>query len=215
MDRKFWFDSWDEGGFKTSFHRPDVHRYILQYLTPEFLKGKRVLVPLCGKSVDLVYFSAHAEHVIGVELVEKAVIQFFQEQNMPYVRQGDNFLASGLTLLCRDFFDLTTEDIGAIDLIYDRASLVALPEPMRLKYIDKINELLPVEGQQFVNTIEYEPSHAEPPFSIDGEQLRLYYGQKYQIEHLENQQIPDHGLIRAWGLHWVKEHGFLLTRMKE
>lgn len=212
METQFWIDSWKEGGFKTSFHRPTTHRYILKHLTPDFLRGKRVLVPLCGKSVDMVYFREHASHVVGIELAEEAIYQFFDEQQISFVRNGNRFEAEGLTLICENLFALSAEEVGHIDLIYDRASLVALPEPMRLSYVSKIHELLPNGGQQFINTLEYAPYRPEPPFSVPLADLQLYYGQTHAIEHLEQPLIPDHGLIRVWGLEYVKEHGFLLTK---
>ncbi len=212
MKKQFWLNSWDEGGFKTSFHRPDIHPYILKYLTPEKLHGKRLLVPLCGKSIDLVYFAQHAEHVVGVELSEKAIYQFFDEQELPFTQEGSRFESGNLTLLQMDFFALEPSDIGVIDWVYDRAALVALPLSMRLEYIQKIHYLLPPTAQQFINTLEYFPLQAEPPFSISAAEVASYYGQHFEIEHLESPLVPDHGLIRRWGLEFVKEHGFLLTR---
>ncbi|MEZ4904813.1 MAG: hypothetical protein R2822_25215 [Spirosomataceae bacterium] len=71
MEAKFWFDSWDKGGFYTSFHRKDIHPFVLNHLTPEELTGKTILVPLCGKSLDMMYLATFAEKVIGVEIVER------------------------------------------------------------------------------------------------------------------------------------------------
>lgn len=212
MEKQFWIESWDEGGFKTSFHRKEVHPYILEYLTPEKLKGKRVLVPLCGKSVDLIYFKKYAKHVVGVELAEEAVGQFFEEQNLSFTKNGNCFESDNLTLINTDFFSLTSLDVGKIDLVYDRAALVALPLSMRLNYVEKIKEILPSSAQQFVNTLEYSPIKEEPPFSISPEDLVAYYGNTFEVEHLKSPLIPNHGLIRCWGLDYVKEHGFLLTR---
>jgi thiopurine S-methyltransferase len=212
MEQEFWLASWEEGGRKTSFHRRDVHPYILKYLPSHQLKGKRVLVPLCGKSVDLIYFAQHAEAVIGVELAEKAVHQFFIEQALPYTRVGNRYSSGNLTIFQGDFFAQSLVQLGTIDLVYDRAALVALPLEMRLRYIDKIHQLLPKAAQQFVNTLEYAPLKAEPPFSISPSDLQEYYGQAFKIEHLEAPLVPQHGLIRVWGLDYIREHGFLLTR---
>ena len=212
MDAQFWFDSWEEGGFKTSFHRRDIHPYIIRYFPPEKLQNMRVLVPLCGKTLDLEYFRQNASYVTGVELVKKAICQFFEEQELEYECNGNRFEAKGITIINDDFLTLTRQDIGQIDLIYDRASLVALPISMRLDYIEKINELLPIGGQQFVNTLEYSPFMGEPPFSVTPDEVKKYYGQTHHIQHLEEPMIPKHGLIRKWGLDYVKEHGFLLTK---
>lgn len=212
MEAQFWIDSWNIGGTKTSFHRRDIHPYLFKHLPPVTLQGKRVLVPLCGKTLDLLYFRDYADHVIGVELVEKAVQQFFAEQQIPYVQRGNRYESARLTLICGDFFALTTADVAAIDLIYDRASLVALPFPMRQRYIQQVQELLPVGGQQFVNTLEYAPLLPEPPFSITPEEVATYYGATHQIQHLEAPVLPEHGMVRKFGLYYLKEHGFLLTK---
>src|SRR5579859_4822434 len=82
MEPEFWYRSWQEEGSKTSFHRKDIHPYVQKQAGPDVLQGKQVLVPLCGKTLDLMWFRTHASHVTGVELVEKAVLQFFREQNL-------------------------------------------------------------------------------------------------------------------------------------
>src|SRR5262245_48847256 len=104
MEAEFWFDSWDRGGYHTSFHRRDVHPFVEAHTSAERFAGARVLVPLCGKTNDLLHYRRFASHVIGVELVEKAVLQFFAENQIAYERVGDRFEADGLTLLCADFF---------------------------------------------------------------------------------------------------------------
>jgi thiopurine S-methyltransferase len=212
MEAQFWIDSWHIGGSKTSFHRRDIHPYLSKHLPPATLQGKRVLVPLCGKTLDLLYFRDHAAHVIGVELVETAVQQFFAEHNLPFVKRGNRYEAERLTLICGDFFALTPADVGPLDLIYDRASLVALPLPMRLRYIQQVQALLPVGGQQFVNTLEYAPLLPEPPFSITPDEVAAYYGATHQIQHLEAPVLPEHGMVRKFRLRYLKEHGFLLTK---
>lgn len=212
MDTQFWLDSWYEGGFKTSFHRRDIHPFILRHFPPQALTGRRILVPLCGKTLDMEYFRQHAQHVIGVELAENAIHQFFEEQRLTYQRYDNRFEAEGLTIICGNFFDISVQNVGKIDMVYDRACLVALPLSMRLQYIKKIHELLPKGGQQFVNTIEYKLSKGEPPFSVSPDELASYYGLTHQIQHLEAVNIPNHGLIRRWGLKYVIEHGFILTR---
>lgn len=211
MKKQFWLNSWEEGGFKTSFHRKDIHPYLLKHLPPSKLQGKRVLVPLCGKSVDLVYFAQHAEEVIGVELSQKAVDQFFEEQELEYQQAGSFYKSGNLTLIQGDFFNLEPAEIGEIDLVYDRAALVALPLSMRLQYIQKVKELLPHHAQLFINTLEYFPLQQQPPFSISATDLASYYGEQFDIQHLESPLVPNHGLIRCWGLDFVKEHGFWLT----
>ena len=91
MKKQFWSDSWQQGGFKTSFHKTETHPFIKKHLTPSVLKGKRILVPLCGKSVDLVYFKTYAAEVIGVEFVTEAINQFFSEQELTYSKSKNSY----------------------------------------------------------------------------------------------------------------------------
>lgn len=212
MKKNFWENSWDEGGYKTSFHKKDVHPYILKHLPPSKLKNKTILVPLCGKSVDLIYFRNYAHHVIGIEFIKEAIDQFFKEQQLPYKQLANSYFSDKLTIINSDFFNISVNDIGHIDLVYDRAALVALPPDLRTKYIKKIQELLPVGAQQFINTLEYYPTKLEPPFSITPKEVSSYYGHSHVITHIENQNIENHGLKRVWGLEYVREHGFIATK---
>lgn len=212
MKKHFWKDSWDQGGYKTSFHKKDVHPYIHKHLPPSKLLNKTILLPLCGKSVDLIYFRNYAAHTIGVEFIKEAVDQFFEEQQLPYKKIGNVYFADKLTIINSDFFTLSADEIGHIDLLYDRACLVALPTDLRANYIKKAQELLPSGSQQFINTLEYYPTKLEPPFSVPPNEVRAYYEHSHTIKHLENKTVENHGLKRAWGLEYVKEHGFIATR---
>jgi thiopurine S-methyltransferase len=214
MHPQFWLDSWEREGSATSFHRPDFHPYVVTYATPEMLRGKRVLVPLCGKTNDLLWFAQHAEHVIGVELAEKAILQFFEQSAIPYTKTSDfRYESERITMLHRNMFDVTLADVGQIDFVYDRAALVALPLDLRLRYVTKLDELLPVGAQQLVVTLEYAPVMAEPPFSITPEETCTYYQTRYMIEHIEQPERPEHRMIPKFGLSFLKEHAFRLTKL--
>ncbi|OIN57436.1 thiopurine S-methyltransferase [Arsenicibacter rosenii] len=212
MEAQFWVKSWELEGQYTSFHRRDIHPYLLQHLPPSTLAGKTVLIPLCGKTLDLLYFSQFARKVIGVELVEKAVLQFFQENDIPYQRCGNRFNSGNLTIICGDFFALTAEDTGSLDLVYDRASLVALPRPMRLTYLQKLEELTHPGTTYFLNTLEYAPSMETPPFSIDPTEVSRYFT-NYAIRHVESPVLPNHGMVRKYGLSFLIEHGFVMKKL--
>lgn len=213
MEAKFWFDSWDKGGFYTSFHRCDIHPFVLTYFTPSELRGKTVLVPLCGKSLDMVYLAAFADKVIGVELVEKAIIEFFEENKLSYHQPDeDTYVAGNITLLRKDFMALTPEDLGPIDWVYDRASLVALPLDMRQEYLRAIDRLTDVGTQSLVITLEYFPLINSAPFSITAQEMDDYYGLGHFINHAESPLLMQHGMVRRWNLEYLYEHGFILSK---
>jgi thiopurine S-methyltransferase len=213
MEASFWHRSWELGGFHTSFHRKDIHPYVLQYMNPDEIEGKNILVPLCGKTIDLMYLSQYANKVIGVELVEEAILQFFSENKLPVSRPDDTTYSSGnITIYRRDFMALTSEEMGPIDWILDRASLVALPYDMRMDYLATIERLSNIGTQQLVITLEYFPLIGSAPFSITPDEVAEYYGRRHAIRHVEQPGLPNHGMVRRWNLDFLIEHGFLLTK---
>jgi len=214
MDPQFWIESWEQGGFKTSFHRPDVHPYILEHMTPDLLAGQTVLVPLCGKSVDLLYFAQHAKAVIGVELSDEAVAQFFAENDLTPKQRGDIFEHQNLRIYNRDLFSVGRADMPEISMLYDRASLIAFPPQMRSDYVAHVKTLLPIGAVQYINTLEYAPDQGQPPFNVPPSEVRAYYEDMFEITHLEQQDRATHGLIRVWGLDYVTEHFFRAQRLR-
>src|SRR5690606_282577 len=81
MDADFWLERWNEG--RTHFHQDRVTP-LLQKLWPTLAlpAGSRVLVPLCGKSLDMVWLAEQDMRVLGVELSPLAVEQFFSENKL-------------------------------------------------------------------------------------------------------------------------------------
>ncbi len=214
MQPEFWLESWELGGTKTSFHRPDVHPYVQTYTPNYFLRGQRVLVPLCGKDNALMWYRDRAAHVIGIELSSKAIEQFFQEHNLAYQKTADGrYEAERITIFNRNIFDLTPTEIGRIDLVYDRAALVALPEGLRQRYRQKIEEFMPVGAKCLLITLEFSPYlGTTPPFSITPEEVESYYRDRFIIDHIEKPELPEHRMVQKFNLDFLKEHGFFLTK---
>jgi thiopurine S-methyltransferase len=217
MEASFWIKSWELGGFYTSFHRKDIHPYVLQYLQPEEIEGKNILIPLCGKSVDMLYLAQYAQKVIGVELVEDAIIQFFKENNLPFQKLDNVTYKSGnIMLMCCDFMTLTKNEIGKIDWIYDRASLVALPDDgLRKEYIKTIDRLSDIGTKSLIITLEYFPLINSAPFTITPEEVDNYYGDNHIIKHVESPNLPNHGMVKKWNLEYLIEHGFVTTKYSD
>ena len=94
-----------------------------------------MFVPLCGRSLDMVWLARHGYPVLGVELSQIAAEGFFDhERIVPQVtRQGQftRYVTPGYEILQGDFFDIAPGIPGPINAWYDRAALIALPPPMR------------------------------------------------------------------------------------
>ena len=207
MNPEFWQKRWQEG--RIGFNQSAVNPLLIEYFNRlNLTAGSRVFVPLCGKSIDMVWLATQGYDVVGVELVETAVQEFFAEQNIePTVyQQTDNPMIkyyqgqlSGqiITLWVADIFALTAKDIGIINAVYDKAALIALPDDMRVRYSEQVRKLSSdtskVDGAnneitpQLLLTLHYDQRKKNgPPFSIDGEQLERYYGDHYQICELSS-----------------------------
>lgn len=177
MDSDFWHSRWNEG--QIGFHEGEPNAHLTRHATT-LGTGRRVLVPLCGKTEDLTYLVAYGHEVIGVELVESAVRAFFEEHGAtPEVTKQGPFVrysAQGITLFCGDFFATTRELLGPVNALYDRAALIALPEPMRADYVKHLRTLLPAGSPGLIVTVEYEQAKMNgPPFSVPEAELRAHY----------------------------------------
>ncbi len=194
MDSKFWLDRWQED--KIGFHQGETNKLLMKHwprLCPDTSSTAEVFVPLCGKSLDMVWLSneGYEHHVIGVELSRLAIEQFYTYQidDAPKPqRQGDHdvYLWGRWELWCGDFFSFPTERLKNTKLAYDRASLIALPPEMRQRYADKLCELLPADARMLLLTITYNPGEMDgPPFPVSNNEVHALFGTRRHIEHIE------------------------------
>jgi thiopurine S-methyltransferase len=58
--------------------------------------------------------------------------------------------ADGLRIYCGVFFDLTANDLAGVGVVYDRASLVALPPEMQAAYAKHMQSLLESETKSLL-----------------------------------------------------------------
>ena len=81
MDPGFWNERWREG--RIGFHQQQVTPLLERHWTAVGVPaGGRVFVPLAGKSLDMAWLAARGHGVLGIELSEVAVTQFFDEHRL-------------------------------------------------------------------------------------------------------------------------------------
>ena len=130
MDPSFWHDRWENQDI--GFHQADIHALLPAYWPRlELASDAPVFVPLCGKSLDMVWLAQQGHRVIGAELSQRAIDDFFAERGLaPTTRASGSFTvksAGPYELWCGDFFDLPREAVAGVAGVYDRAALIALP----------------------------------------------------------------------------------------
>jgi thiopurine S-methyltransferase len=176
-----------------------------------------VLVPLCGKSRDLLWLRARGHAVLGVEISPIAVRDFFIENVLtPQVtRQGafERYEADGLVVLCGDFFDLTPELVQAVAGVYDRASLIALPPELRTRYAEHSAAILPAAAGTLLVTMEYPQNEMSgPPFAVCEDEVRRLYETRYTVTRLFTKDIlAENPRFRERGLHALTEKVYRLA----
>ncbi|MEW5505713.1 thiopurine S-methyltransferase [Pseudomonas antarctica] len=193
MEPKFWQERWARN--QIGFHLPEVNPYLQRHWPKLALaEGAKVLVPLCGKSLDLMWLASLGYRVLGVELSEQAVEAFFSEQGLvPRISQPGVFKVYRADLIevwCGDFFALDAEALADCSALYDRAALIALPPLMRAQYAEHLNALLRPGCQGLLITLDYDQTQkAGPPFAVADEEVKLLLGGHWSVQVLEEQDI--------------------------
>ncbi|MCG8353029.1 MAG: thiopurine S-methyltransferase [Chloroflexales bacterium] len=184
MDPSFWLQRWENNNI--DFHKSEANLVLVRYFEKlSLLKGSRVFVPLCGKTLDIAWLLSEGYRVTGAELVEMAIEQLFMELGVePNIAEaGDvkHYSATNIDIFVGDIFDVSSKLLGSVDAIYDRAALVALPEEMRHRYTAHVTEITGKASQLLV-TYEYDQNLMEgPPFSVSKGEVNQYYSDSYNL----------------------------------
>jgi len=193
MHPEFWHERW--AGDRIGFHQPSVAAALIAEW--ETVVGDRAgcaFVPLCGKSLDLVWLRARGHEVAGVELSDIAVQAFLMEQGIPARRTParifDTYEADNLRLYRGDFFDLTAARLGPVAAVYDRASLISWAPELRGRYVDHMQSLTSEGVPTLLVTLEYPQAEMHgPPFSVDRREVERLYLPRHEVHELSRRDI--------------------------
>ena len=220
MEAAYWHNRWDNG--LVGFHMDDVNPYLQKYWPVlDIQPGQKVFVPLCGKSVDMLWLAGQGYEVMGIEISPVAIETFFNDSGLvPEVsREGDFevFKAGNITLYCGDFFSFSAEMMADVDAIYDRASLVALPADMRQQYAAHLQSLCEHNRAPILLvSLFYDQQLLQgPPFSVPENEIHDLYQFRYQQRKLCScEVIEDNTRFKDKGLDSLVESVYLLSAKK-
>lgn len=215
-----WQEKWVD--HQIGFHKEQGHELLKKHLDT-FLKGKsglRVFFPLCGKAVEMKWFADRGHSVVGVEISELAIREFFTEQNLSYSEEpimeipGAKVFKSSsgnISLYCCNLFDLPRTNIGKFDRIWDRGALVAINPCDRQRYADIMLSLVRKGFQYFLCVASYDPTkHSGPPFYVPDAEVKRLFGSVCNSQCLEKVDIFEERYKR-WGIDCLVEKLYLLT----
>ncbi len=216
MEHDFWHQRWQDD--KLGFHLPEANPLLLQYASRLNLSpGDEVFVPLCGKTLDMVWLREQGYDVVGIELSKIALEAFFKENEVGYreLQAGDFSIyhSLGYTLYGGDFFALNAAALQSCNAVYDRAALVAFPPEMRQRYVQHLKYITPANCPILLITLEYNEGEMDgPPFSLPFEEVVELYGDTFNIEPLhEDDGLQTHPEMQERGLGALRESVLLLT----
>nr|CAH0099717.1 unnamed protein product [Daphnia galeata] len=155
-------------------------------------EGKlRIFVPLCGKTKDLRWIYDQGHEVVGLDGVEKPILEFFQEQGLNFSKGnegGFQFYVSDdgrLKIYHSDLFALQPEVCGKFDAVWDRGSMVAILAEEREKYAKLLKSLLNENFSYLIDTMQYDQSQfSGPPLSVPVEEVKRLFGDTCEVETL-------------------------------
>jgi thiopurine S-methyltransferase len=219
VDSDFWLQRWQQA--EIGFHQANTNSKLQQHWPALGLApGSTVFVPLCGKSLDMVWLAARGHQVIGIELSQIAIDEFFAGLDLaPETRTEPGFVvksAGPYELWCGDFFAMPAAATSTMAAIYDRASLIALPPAMRQRYAEKLISLAGDAAgtvQTLLITLEYDQSVlAGPPHSVMSDEVRALFGREFSIREAgRGQTAALSPKFKAHGIETVGEAVYIMT----
>ena len=171
-----WLERWEEG--RIGWHEPGGNANLKRHW-PDLPESSRVLVPLCGKSYDLIWLANRRLDVVGVELSRTAIVSFFDDHELEYEIDSDGKLqryrstALPISIFCGDYFDF---ELRPFDALFDRGALVAMPGDQRPRYVKHTEALLEQNAYRLIISIEYDQAVANgPPFAVMPDEISSYW----------------------------------------
>jgi thiopurine S-methyltransferase len=214
----FWLQRWRAA--QIGFHQMAVDRHLKAYWPLLKLPlDSPVFVPLCGKSLDLMWLRERGHSVTGVELSPVALESFLMEHGIPARRRVladfDVFEAEELKLYRGDFFKLTPTQLGNTSAVYDRAALISWTPEARQSYVKKLTSLTSPGTQTLLIAVEYPPEQMQgPPFPLTRGTIEELYLGHYSIEELGRHEILElEPRLKARGLTELREVCYRMTRL--
>ena len=222
MEADYWHKKWDADSI--GFHQARTNKRLQQWWPDVGVApSAEVFVPLCGKSLDMLWLHQQGYRVFGIELSQKAIEDFFRENDLPF-EQGTEApfevftgtgKAEGIRLLAGDLFALTAEHCQNVSAVYDRASLIAMNDDLRPKYARHLATILPKGCTSLLLVIDYDASKMQgPPFPVPDPMVTSLFAQNFDIRQLAHYSGPKYvGNLSERGLDSLEERVYRLHRL--
>lgn len=206
-----WTEVWKQNNI--GWHQDTVNKNLINNIEA-LTNGRpnlRLLVPFCGKTLDMIWLVKQGHTVIGVELIRKAIEDFFTENSVPYSREAINMAPNGayvytafdgkLKIFECDYFSFPSSLAGGkVDGIWDCHALGAVSPDKRKDYIKTSLDLLQPSphGRILHEAFTYvsQEKFKGPPYSVSVDDLRAWYGDSFEVQLLSKDVKPEEACLK-------------------
>jgi thiopurine S-methyltransferase len=216
LDHAYWHKRWQEG--ETGWHQAEISPSLRTHWQTLGLTGhEKVLVPFCGKSLDMLWLAEQGHQVLGVEFSRLPIEQFLDEHKLtPAIEKrndGTHYRSGPVEIIEADIFQVDKGTLASCVAVYDRGALVAQNEVQRGRYLHQIYGRLPVGCRGLLLTIDYPQAEMDgPPFSVTAAEL-IDHLPEWQMDNLHHQDIlAEMERFRQAGVTKVYADAWKLTR---
>ncbi len=80
-NNKYWLDRWERNDVE-NFCQKSTNEFLVKHFSKlEIRDNSLCFIPMCGSSMDILFFLSKNIKFVGVEISEKAVISFFYSKS--------------------------------------------------------------------------------------------------------------------------------------
>ncbi len=207
-----WKDAWAKG--RTAFHEGKPNELLAKYV--DALTGGKsaitIFVPLCGKTVDMKWLYDRGHSVVGIEVADQAIEEFFTESKLEFTKEkvdkvdGTLYKSSDgrIRLYACDFYKFSSEVENGMQGIWDRASLVAINKKDREKYMNILRSVTSKDCRYLLEVFDYDPTVINgPPHTIPDTVLSQIIGDTLSFKFLDERKLNEDEGVRV-PPHWRK-----------
>ncbi len=174
----------------------------------------KVMVPLCGKSLDMLWLAKQGYSIVGLEMVDKAIHDFFAENELNYTSKTTEnhteYSSQKFTIYQGNVLDFEGGTLDA-DAWYDRAAMIAIDPSIRQAYVEQIRSQTKPGAVGLLITFAYpQEQMAGPPFALHDEHVFDLFHDGFTVECLETVSLEDE---RDRGLSEIHSSVFKITRL--
>ena len=212
---EFWHARWQSQNI--GWHRAMFNDLLVKHWPKlNAVEDGKVLVPLCGKSLDMLWLAKQGYSVIGIDMVEQAVKSFFADNQLEFesikIGKHKKFSSQPFTLFHGNILDLEAGVIQA-DAWYDRAALIALNPSDRKDYVNQIRQQTKIGAVGLLITFSYPQEQMNgPPFALHDDDVTDLFCDGFEVEFLEKIDLEDE---KKRGLTDITSSVFKITRISD